>query len=40
MDVIINDDDDGGDREARLSWNSRKIQPEPKDLGMILMSGR
>jgi len=40
MDVIINDDDDGGDREARLSWNSRETQPKPKDLGMILMSGR
>ncbi len=40
MDVIINDDDDGGDREARLGWNTRKSQPKSKDLGMILMSGR
>jgi hypothetical protein len=40
MDVVINDDDDGGDREARLGWNTRESQPESKDLGMILMSGR
>ena len=40
MDLIINDDDDGGDREARLGWNTRKSQPSTKDLGMILMSGR
>ena len=40
MDVIINDDDDGGDRDARLGWNTRKPQPESKDFGMILMSGR
>ena len=40
MDVIINDDDDGDDRDARLSWNSRETNPKPKDLGMILMSGR
>jgi len=40
MDVIINDDDDGGNRDARISWNSRKLQPQPRDFGMILMSGR
>ena len=40
MDVIINDDDDGGDRDARLGWNTRQTQPKPKDFGMILMSGR
>lgn len=40
MDVVINDDDDGDDRDARLSWNSRELEPKPKDLGMILMSGR
>jgi Fe-S cluster assembly iron-binding protein IscA len=40
MDVIINDDDDGSDREVRLGWNTREVQPKAKDLGMILMSGR
>ena len=40
MDVVINDDDDGGDRDARLGWNTRKIKPTAKDFGMILMSGR
>lgn len=40
MDVIINDDDDGGDRDARLGWNTRESQPESSDFGMILMSGR
>ncbi len=40
MDVIINDDDDGGDRDARIGWNTRESNPAPKDLGMILMSGR
>lgn len=40
MDVVINDDDDGGKRDARLSWNSQQSQPKPKDFGMILMSGR
>jgi hypothetical protein len=40
MDVIINDDDDGGDRDARIGWNTRKSHPVPKDFGMILMSGR
>ena len=40
MDVIINDDDDGGIRDARISWNSRKINPTPKDFGMVLISGR
>ena len=40
MDVVINDDDDGGDRDVRLGWNTRESQPKSKDLGMILMSGR
>ncbi len=40
MDVIVNDDDDGGDRDARIGWNTRNSQPVPKDFGMILMSGR
>jgi hypothetical protein len=40
MDVIINDDDDGGDRDARVGWNTRNIEPVPNDFGMILMSGR
>ncbi len=40
MDVIINDDDDGGERDARISWNTRILEPQPKDFGMILMSGR
>ena len=40
MDVIINDDDDGGDRDARLGWNTQRSHPRPKDFGMILMSGR
>ena len=40
MDVVINDDDDGGKRDARLGWNTRKSRPQPKDFGMILMSGR
>ena len=40
MDVIINDDDDGGKRDARISWNSRKINPKPRDFGMVLISGR
>jgi hypothetical protein len=40
MDVIINDDDDGGDRDARVGWNTRNIEPVPDDFGMILMSGR
>jgi len=40
MDVVINDDDDGGKRDARISWNTKKSNPRPKDFGMILMSGR
>ncbi len=40
MEVIINDDDDGGKRDARIAWNTRKTHPKPKDFGMILMSGR
>ncbi len=40
MDVIVNDDDDGGDRDARIGWNSHKTEPMPEDFGMILMSGR
>lgn len=40
MDVVVNDDDDGGDRDARISWNSRNTPSMPKDLGMILVSGR
>lgn len=40
MDVIINDDDDGGERDARVSWNTRNDEVKPKDLGMILISGR
>ena len=44
MDVIMNDDDDNtednGKRDARISWNSRKINPRPKDFGMVLISGR
>ncbi len=40
MDVVMNDDDDGGKRDARISWNSRNIEPKPKDFGMVLVSGR
>jgi hypothetical protein len=40
MDVVMNDDDDGCDRDARISWNSREIDPSPKNFGMILISGR
>jgi len=40
MDVIINDDDDGGKRDARISWNTKRSYPRPRDFGMILMSGR
>lgn len=40
MDVIVNDDDDGGKRDARLGWNTHESQPEKQDMGMILMSGR
>ncbi len=40
MDVIINDDDNGGKRDARLGWNTRKSHPRPKDFAMILISGR
>ncbi len=40
MDVIINDDDDGGKSDARLGWNTRSSHPVPRDYGMILMSGR
>ncbi len=40
MDVVINDDDDGGNRDARISWNSRSIKPKPRDFGMVLVSGR
>ena len=40
MDIIINDDDDGGKRDARIGWNTRKVYPDPKDFGMVLMSGR
>ena len=40
MDVVINDDDDGKERDARLGWNTRKVNPMPEDFGMILMSGR
>ena len=40
MDVIVNDDDDGGARDARIGWNTRNTDPSPKDFGMILVSGR
>ena len=40
MDVIMNDDDNGGKRDARISWNSRRVNPRPKDFGMVLISGR
>ncbi len=48
MDVIMNDDDDNsensiddnGKRDARISWNSRKTNPAPRDFGMVLVSGR
>ncbi len=40
MDIIINDDDDGGKSDARLGWNTRNSHPVPRDYGMILMSGR
>ncbi len=40
LEVIMNDDDDGGKRDARISWNSRNIEPKPKDFGMVLVSGR
>ncbi len=40
MDVVVNDDDDGGNRDARVSWNTRKVETKPKDFGMILVSGR
>ena len=40
MDVTMNDDDDGGKRDARISWNSRNTNPRPKDFGMVLVSGR
>ncbi len=40
MDVIVNDDDDGGSRDARISWNARSSDARPKDFGMILVSGR
>lgn len=40
MDVIINDDDDGGDRDARIGWNTRNSRISPDDFGMILVSGR
>ncbi|MGK0271560.1 MAG: hypothetical protein ACI88H_002224 [Cocleimonas sp.] len=40
MDVVINDDDNGGKRDARISWNSRSIKPKPRDFGMVLVSGR
>lgn len=40
MEVIVNDDDDGGKRDARLAWNTRNVDPKPIDYGMVLMSGR
>jgi len=40
MDVAVNDDDDGGKRDARISWNSRKVNSAPRDFGMVLVSGR
>lgn len=40
IDVVINDDDTGGVRQARLAWNSRQTDPLPDDFGMVLMSGR
>ena len=40
MDVIINDDDDGGERDARIGWNTRNSLIKPEDFGMILVSGR
>lgn len=40
FDVIINDDDDGGERDARIGWNTHQSQPKPEDFGMVLISGR
>jgi hypothetical protein len=40
FDVVMNDDDDGGGRDARIAWNSRNVKPTPDDFGMVLVSGR
>lgn len=42
MDVVINDDDDGGRRDARISWNTRISDNaiSSKNYGMVLISGR
>ncbi|MEE9328471.1 MAG: sugar-binding protein [Cocleimonas sp.] len=40
FDVVMNDDDDGGDRDARIAWNSRNVKLTPDDFGMVLVSGR
>ena len=40
FEVIINDDDDGNDRDARIGWNTKNANPSPKDFGMVLISGR
>ncbi|MCK5725202.1 MAG: hypothetical protein KAH22_00100 [Thiotrichaceae bacterium] len=42
FDVIVNDDDDGGDRDARIAWatDSLKVDRNPRKFGVVLISGR
>ncbi len=42
VDVIVNDDDDGGKREARVAWvsSNNNADNNPRSLGVVLISGR
>lgn len=42
VEVLINDDDDGGERDSRIGWNGRQNDTvnSPATWGMVLFSGR
>ena len=42
IEVVINDDDDGGKRDSRVAWASAydTAQNNPQSLGVVLISGR
>ena len=42
FDVVVNDDDDGGQRDARIAWatDTLKVDRNPQKFGVVLISGR
>jgi hypothetical protein len=42
IDVIVNDDDDGGKRDGRVAWVSadNTTHTNPRSFGVVLISGR